>query len=199
MSLVIKIPGGDEEWDDVKQEFIPPAKDVTITLEHSLYSISKWEAIWQKAYLGYEEKTPEQMLSYIKCMVINVENENVTFAQHPCYIIEQLTDDAFNRLTPELLSKIREYIDSPMTATTIQNHQARPSKKIVTSEEIYYQMIALNIPVEFEHWHLSRLLTLIQVCSIKNDPNPKKMPRADMARQRAALNAKRRAALKSRG
>lgn len=180
--LKVTIPGGEEEWDDAKQEFLPPTKPITVTLEHSLYSISKWEAKWTKAYLGYQEKTEEEMLDYIRCMTD-----------------DELPDDFEHRITPDLIEKIHDYIAAPMTATTIQNAKQKTSKKIVTSEELYYQMIALNIPVEFEHWHINRLLTLIQVCSIKGDPNPKKMPRAEMARQRAALNAKRRAALKSRG
>lgn len=180
--LKVTIPGGDEEWDDVKQEFLPPAKDTTITLEHSLYTISLWEAKWEKPYLGMQKKTAEEMLDYIKCMTI-----------------EDVDDNIFDRLTPENQKVINDYIVAPMTATTIQNPKKSPSRKVTTSEELYYQMIALHIPVEFEHWHLNRLLTLIQVCSIKSDPNPKKMSRAEMARQRASLNAKRRAALKSRG
>ena len=59
-------------------------------------------------------------------------------------------------------------------------------------------MIALNIPVEFEKWHINRLLTLIRVCEIKNQP-PKKRSKQNMANKYAAVNAARRQKLNTRG
>ena len=59
-------------------------------------------------------------------------------------------------------------------------------------------MTALNIPFECEKWHFNRLLTLINVCSQKNAP-PKKMSKDDVRRRYAELNAKRRAAMNSKG
>ena len=87
-----------------------------------------------------------------------------------------------------------------MTATTINQNKNTPHRKeIITSEIIYYWMIAQNIPIEFEKWHINRLLTLIRVCSIKNDPNPKKMSRSAIARQNRALNKARKAKYGTRG
>lgn len=171
-----------EEWDPIKEEFVEPGKDTKLILMHSLISISKWEAKWQKPFLGREEKTPEQLLDYIKCMTINKVDPSV-----------------YNRLTQENIKEINEYIEAPMTATTFHDRGGPPNREVVTSEVIYYQMIALHIPVEFEKWHLNRLMTLIKVCAIKNDPNPKKVPKADLARQRSKLNAQRRKALHTRG
>lgn len=183
MPKIITIPGSEELWDDRLQEFLPATKPTTITIEHSLVSLSKWEAKWHKAYLGYQEKTEEEVLDYIKCMTLETD----------------VDPEVYRRLSAETVMEIRDYIEDPMTATTFNNQESRGSREIITSEVIYYQMIALKIPVEFQYWHLNRLFTLIKVCSIKNDPKPKKMPRAEAARQRAALNAKRRAALKTRG
>lgn len=59
-------------------------------------------------------------------------------------------------------------------------------------------MIALHIPVEFERWHISRLITLIRVCE-ENNSEPEKMSKADVARENARLNAARKAKFKSKG
>lgn len=53
--LRITIPA-DEFWDEVNEEFIYQ-KGLTLQLEHSLVSISKWESKWCKAFLGKQEKT----------------------------------------------------------------------------------------------------------------------------------------------
>ena len=77
-----------------------------------------------------------------------------------------------------------------MTAITFRKSNESPSRETVTSDLIYYWMIANNIPVEFEKWHLERLLALIRVCSIKNSP-PKKMSKKELMERNTALNAKR--------
>lgn len=184
MSKVIEIAGNDERWDSKKEEFIPPTENVRFTIEHSLVSVSLWESKWNKAYLGFQEKTEEELIDYIKCMTL--END--------------IPDEVYERIPPNTIEEIKAYLEAPMTATTFSDFREKhPSSKIVTSEEIYAQMFMLKIPMECQHWHFNRLLTLIKVCAIKNDPNPKKIPRAEAARQRAALNAKRRAKLKTRG
>lgn len=98
-------------------------------------------------------------------------------------------------LTPENVAAINAYIRDPMTATKIDEGPEVSNKKIngefITSELIYYWMIALNIPVEFEKWHIERLLTLIRVCNIKNQPE-KKMSRAEIMEQHRAINEARR-------
>ena len=75
---------------------------------------------------------------------------------------------------------------------------ASGKKQIITSELIYYWMTALNIPFECQRWHLNRLMTLIEVAGIKNQP-AKKMSKKDIAAQNRSLNAARRAKMNSRG
>ena len=173
--LQITVPISPEGWDEEKQEFVEPKTQV-LQLEHSLISLSKWESKWCKPFLSNKEKTYEETLDYIKCMTLT----------------QNVDPEVYNRLTPENIAQINKYIESPMTATTISDEQpGRRNRELVTSELVYYWMVALNIPFECQKWHLNRLITLIRVCNVKNQP-PKKMSKSDIMRRNAALNAARR-------
>ena len=179
--LTITIPGG-ELFNDKTQEFIS-VKDQTLQLEHSLVSLSKWESKWQKSFLHTREKTVEETIDYIKCMTIT----------------QNVDPLVYSKLTTSNIDQINNYIASPMTATTFTKQEnTTKSREIITAELIYYWMIALNIPMECQKWHLNRLLTLIRVCNIKNTP-PKKMNRREIMSRNAALNAARRKQLNSKG
>ena len=179
--LRITIPAV-EQWDEVKQEFIY-TKEQTLSLEHSLVSLSKWESKWCKPFLTKQEKTFEETLDYIKCMTIT----------------QNVDPEVYNYLTNENIKEINEYIGAPMTATYFSDEKtSKTSREQVTAELIYYWMIALNIPFECQKWHLNRLLTLIKVCSIKNQP-PKKRSKKDIMSRNAALNAARRKQLNTKG
>lgn len=173
--LNITIPAV-EMWDESKQEFVGLEKDQTLQLEHSLVSLSKWESKWCKAFLTKKEKTREEMIDYVRCMTIT----------------QNVNPDVYNYLTNENILQINKYIEAPMTATTIkEDKSSKGSRETVTAELIYYWMIALNIPFECQKWHLNRLLTLVKVCNIKNQP-PKKTSKKDLLSRNAALNAARR-------
>ena len=178
--LQITIPAMNDLWDERNQQFLS-IKETTIQLEHSLLSISIWESKWNKSFINTKDKTEEELIDYIKCMTIT---KNVDPNVYVC-------------LTAENIQEIVNYINVPMTATSIRD-AGKSSREIVTSELIYYWMISLNIPVKFEKWHLNRLITLIKVCSIKNQP-PKKMSRGEIMQRNAALNAARKKRLNTKG
>ena len=67
--LRLEVPISPEGWDELKQEFVDP-KTVTLQLEHSLVSLSRWESKWCKPFLSTTEKTTEETIDYIKCMTI---------------------------------------------------------------------------------------------------------------------------------
>lgn len=182
--LQITIPAA-EYYDDSKGEFINVPSQ-TLMLEHSLLSISKWEAKWKKPFLvDNPPKTEEETIDYIRCMTINHRTVDPR-----CYM----------GLTKELYEQIADYINDPMTATTFSNNQRQNGSKrqIITSELLYYDMTVCNIPFECEKWHLNRLLTLINICAIKNQPQ-KKMKKSEISKRNRALNAQRRAALNTSG
>lgn len=179
--LELFIPAG-EAWDSENECFVM-YKEQKLILEHSLVSLSKWEAKWNKAFLGKQNKTLEETLDYVRCMTVN----------------SNVDPSAYFRLTEQDIKKINEYIDAPMTATRIRDTpQPMGARDTVTSELIYYWMIACGIPFECQKWHLNRLMMLIRVCNVKNTP-PKKMSKKALMSRNAALNAQRRKRLGSRG
>lgn len=179
--LQITIPET-EKWDEEKQEFIYIAAR-TLQLEHSLISLSKWESKWCKSFISRFGETNEEVIDYIKCMTLT---KNVDPNVYEC-------------LTQSNLEEIKRYINAPMTATTFrEDKSSKPNREIITSELIYFWMVANNIPFECQKWHLNRLLTLIRVCDIKNTP-PKKHSKREIMSRNAALNAARRQQLNTRG
>lgn len=179
--LEITIPKG-EEWDEANEQFVY-TDEVHLVLEHSLLSISKWESKWEKPFFSRKDKTLEEALDYIRCMTIT----------------KNVKPETYYLLSEENLNDINNYIQKKMTATTFSNLGHRPSREIVTSEIIYYQMVTLGIPFECEKWHINRLLTLIKVCSIKNNPKKKRIGKHELASRNRALNAARKAKLHTHG
>lgn len=179
--LKITVPAT-EYFDETKQLFVNIPEE-TLLLEHSLYTISKWESKWHKAFLSKKEKTAEEVNDYIRCMTMN----------------EKVNPMVYLGLTAENHKQIKDYLEAKMTATCLPEHkEEKKSGDTTTAELIYYWMVSLQIPFECQHWHINRLLTLIQVCNIKNQP-PKKRSRRDIMRRNSALNAQRCARHNTRG
>lgn len=183
--LKIHIPAG-EVWNS-QEEIFETCKGYDLVLEHSLISISKWESKWHKAYLGPQEKTKEEIFDYIRCMIVT----------------PGIPDNITKFITESNLREITDYMRNPMTATVFNsfedNKPQAPSKDTMTSEYIYFLLSSYRIPFrDVEKWHLNRLLTLIRICSIKNEP-PKKSNPKHLAKSRSSLNAARRARSGSKG
>lgn len=174
---MLSITVGEECWDEINEEFII-LDGQTLELEHSLVSLSKWESKWHKPFFTQNSKTDEETMDYVKCMTLNEVDPRI-----------------YDMLSQENVKQINDYIEDSMTATWFNEEEEKRRRagknnrrEQVTSELIYYWMIALNIPQEYQHWHLNRLITLIRVCEAKNEP-PKKMSKRDIFNRNAALNA----------
>lgn len=170
-----------EVWDGENERFIN-FKGQTLQLEHSLVSLSKWESKWHKPFISKTDKTYEETVDYIRCMTLT----------------QNVDPNAYGFLTEENIMQVNAYIDDPMTATTFYEETKKNSNKVVTAEVIYHWMIAFRIPFECQKWHLNKLLTLIRVCNIENQP-PKKMGVKERLSRNAKLNAERRKRHNSKG
>lgn len=153
-----------------------------VEFEHSLVSLSKWESKFGRPFLS-SEKTIDETLFYIECMVISPGDSPVDL----------------RGLTPQQIDQIKAYVDSSQSATTFGSMPERKGRgEVVTSELIYYWMVAYNIPFECESWHLNRLFSLIRICNLKQSkPTPK--GRAEARAERARLNAERREKWNTKG
>lgn len=194
--MKITIPEN-EYFDDDLQEFITEP-EMTVELEHSLYTMAQWESKYKRAFMSERDSnskmSDEEMLEYIKIMSLGA-----------------LDDEGLKRLTRDKNAgkQISEYIQDPHTATTITDRRqgvshGSPTKEVVTSELIYFNMIHFGIPFECQHWHLNRLLTLIRVCGIKEaEINGGKKSGAistrDILKNNGDLNKARRAAMNTKG
>lgn len=171
-----------EKFDEEKSIFVPDTQ-VGLELEHSLLSLSKWEEEFEKPFISDKEKTADELLYYIQLMILTPDYD----------------PNVLKHLSEANVRDIINYMQAKKTATWINDRSpSKPNRETVTSELIYYWMAHFQIPFTCETWHLNRLMTLIQVASVKSSP-PQMMSKADIARQNAELNRQRRAAAASRG
>jgi hypothetical protein len=179
LKLIIE---GDESFNEETSTF-ETFDSVVIELEHSLISLSKWESKYQKPFLSSTEKTTEEIFGYLQAMIITPD----------------MDPDIMYRCSQNDITKIQQYIDSSESATTFGTMpERRGPGEVITSELIYYWLVAFNIPFECQYWHLNRLFSLIRICNIKNS-KPTKMSRHEIAQRNQELNARRRAELNTPG
>lgn len=167
-----------ELFDERTGEFTIIPK-MELRLEHSLISLSKWESKWKKPFLNLETPTMEELIDYICCMSIDKTIDYKVIATLPM----------------EDITKIRDYIADPRTATTVSDRRGRRGgkKEVYTSELLYYYMIYYGIPFQCEKWHLNRLLMLIRVCGVKGGTTNQEMTLNEIFAQNTKLNNARRA------
>lgn len=173
---------GEESWNEELNQFSYPGT-IEVSFEHSLVSLSKWESIHEKPFLGPKPKTNAELQDYVHAMVTT----------------PGVTPEDLNRLSESQLLELDAYINKPMTATTFpKTPGGSKNTEVISAELIYYWMNTSNIPPEYEEWHLNRLFTLIRVHSAKNQ-KPKKVGPGERRQQQRELNAQRRARLGSTG
>lgn len=169
-------------FDEEKSEVIR-VKETKLCLEHSLVSISKWEAKYKTPFISKKQKTAEQTLDYIKFMTLT----------------QNVDPNVYLALTKENYQEIGDYIDDPMTASWVNDSDdGKKSNEAITSELIYWWMTALQIPWEAQKWHLNRLMMLIRIGNAKNQP-PKKRNKRDILNRNRKLNEERRRRLGTKG
>lgn len=179
--LQVTIPG--VEYYNESTEMFEETKSQTLQLEHSLISVAKWESKWKKPFLSDKQRNIEESTDYIKCMTLT----------------QNVNPECYGNITQSLFKEINEYIDDPMTATSFSSGGGKGSRsQTVTAEIVYYWMVSFNIPFECQKWHLNRLMTLIQVCSIKQE-NPKKMSKQKILQENKATNDARRKQMNTSG
>lgn len=158
-------------------------KEQTLKLEHSLVSLSKWESKWHKAYLTKKKKTLAESRDYVRCMTLT----------------QNVDPNVYLAITPDILRQVDAYINESMTATTFHNRKKPGGQhETITAEIIYYWMICHGIPFECQKWHLNRLLTLINVCTVKGQ-KPEKLSASELRAQHRAINAANRKKFNTRG
>ncbi len=151
---------------------------VTVSFEHSLFSLSKWESKYKKPFLTANpkyEKTDAELRDYLSMMCLQELDPNILR-----YMNQEETDT------------ISEYMNDKQTATWFDG--AMPTKTSsgeITSELIYYWLITFRIPFEVQYWHINRLLTLVDVCNVKNAGEENQVPLADTIAERDRLNEER--------
>lgn len=165
-----------DEYFDPETSTFTEVGGFELELEHSLVALSKWESEHKVPFLSNQSKSGEQILSYVEHMIIS-----------PIY-----PDDWKARLSQENIDAIKAYIQSTESATTFAELPGPKSRgETITSELIYYWMVAFQIPFECETWHLNRLFSLIRICNAKNQ-KPKKMDKKQLAAHYHKLNEQRR-------
>lgn len=178
--LKIIVPG--VEMLDTRLSQFVTAGDTVLELEHSLVSLSKWESEFEKPFISEVEKTHKEIVRYVELMTLTPD----------------VPPEIFGKLSSENYDQINEYLTAKQTATWFAEERTPRTREVITAELIYYWMIAFQIPIECENWHLNRLFTLIRICNIKAD-KPEKMSRAQIAARNRELNAQRKAQLGTRG
>jgi hypothetical protein len=176
--LELTVPG--VEFYDEGTNIVTIVKPTTIQMEHSLYSLAKWESKWKKSYLSAETHSAEEYADYFRCMTIT---KNVDPAVYNAILHN-----------PGLVKTVMDYINDPATAARFSNYRGNQQgarREFITAESYYWQMVDLGIPFEpCEKWHLGRLAALIRFIHIK-DGGSGKMNKKELAAFNTALNSSR--------
>jgi hypothetical protein len=166
----------EELYDEATQTFIPGK---AYEFEYSLVAVTEWEHKYGKPFLENNNKTPEEVQDF---MVMMCRDPDFTHAD----------------ITPTIIEELGKYMGDFTTATKLtQPKNNGNSKTIMTSEVIYSYMAQSGLWLECENWNLNRLLT--QISTIGMLMNREEMPKEEVQKTNAEINAMRRAKLNSKG
>lgn len=136
-----------------------------LKFEHSLLSLSKWEAKFDKAFLGRDTKSHEEWLEYYRMMLLSPEDQT----------------DLVYTLSPSDYDALTKYVNSTPGCTPPPKPDPdapRHTGEITTSDIIYMRMTLLRIPWQpAETWHLNRLMLQIALVADAQKPPKKENPK----------------------
>lgn len=163
--LTIVVPET-ELFDNTTQKFVT-APTITLSLEHSLIAISKWESKYKVPFfknLEYlsQHRHFDKFLYYINCMSTKGE----------------IQKSVLERLTIDNIKEITEYISDTHSASISNSGGGGNSRTPITSERIYALMACYQVPPEYAKWHINNLLIVINMCSEMHE-DPKKRKRSN--------------------
>lgn len=163
-----------------------PAEKTVLRFEHSLLSLSKWEAKYNKVFLGREQKTQDEMMDYYQMMLLSPEvDTNLVYV-----------------LSPAQFEEITHYINKlpgPTAPPPPDPDAPRHTGEIVTADIIYMRMTLLRIPWQpAETWHLNRLMLQIALVADAQKP-PKKENKSGLMQKWSDLNERNKQFFKSNG
>lgn len=189
-------------FDERTEQFISVNQTTKLRLENSLHAIAEWEKKYKKQWLPEnnknpyaqkkEQRTPEEMLYFIKCMIFKINDE-------PVIDVNDIDDKLLYGLSEENSNKITAYLQDSQTALTSIPEVKEDKKKNkaqvkMTSERVYAWMAEQQIPWEVEYWNINRLFNLVQIINYDNTPDDKKksgMKPYEVAQDYAAINQQR--------
>ena len=198
-------------FDESTDSFITVEQDTKLLLENSLFAIAEWEKKYEKPWFPdqkasayakkqkQEERTPDEMLYFIKCMIRYVNGVEVID-------VSEVDDQILYGLSEENYKKISEYLQKGQTALK-SIPETKPDKKHksdpirMTSERIYAWMAELQMSMTFEYWNINRLMNVIQVVNYDNTPDDRKKRQKPMevAQDYARINEQRLKQLGTKG
>lgn len=156
---------------------------VVLQFEHSLLSLSKWEAKTGTPFLTRGPKSPQDLIDYYRDMLTSPEHD----------------PDLVYRLSPVQLEQLGNYLSSTQSADSPPEAEgSRHSGEVMTSDVIYTRMVLLKIPFAAESWHLNRLMILIAKVADAQTP-PKKQSKNVLLSSWDKINRKNREYFKSEG
>lgn len=172
-----------EGWDD-ERECFQSFGGCDVELEHSLYTVSIFERKKHMAFSDMDLTSKKDLIFYIsECMCIT----------------PNIPKDAWLALTNKQLIDVSKFMEDPYCSTTVKprKKKSRHNRK-VTAEVTYASMFSFGLPLELEHWHYNRLITLLAVCADLQSP-PEKMSKQEIFRQQQEQNERMRALYNSKG